>query len=107
MLFNLAGAQVRAPFTSTTNTTVVPAVAGKSIFVYEIIGSNSLAGTVDIKSGSTIMATEALQANQGITWSALANMEGEPRFATKPGEALVVNSSTGTFTGDIQYAYRD
>lgn len=105
---NIAGAQIPLAFTATGNNTVLVAgVAGKSIFVYECIGQNSLAGTVSIKSGTTIRATQSLQANQGVTWSDIANLPGEPRFFTKPGEDLRMDVSAGTFTGDLLYAFRE
>ena len=101
MLMNIAGAQIPLPFTATgADTVIVAGVAGKSIFVYECIGQNSLAGVVSLKSGSTILATQDLEANQGVTWSAIANLPGEQRFFTKPGEGLLMDVSAGTLTGD-------
>lgn len=109
MLMNIAGAQIPLPFTATGDDTVLVAgQPGKSIFVYECIGQNSLAGIVSLKSGAaTILATQDLEANQGVTWSAIANLPGEPRFFTKPGEGLLMDVSAGTFTGDLLYAFRE
>ena len=108
MLQNISGAKISLPFTATgSNAVLVAGQPGKAIFVFEIIGSNSLAGTASIKSNTTVLATESLQANQGITWSALANLEGEPRFQCAPGADLRMDISAGTFTGDLYYAFRE
>lgn len=108
MLFNLSGQKYTVPFTATgTDAVLVAGVAGKAIFVHEIIGSNSLAATVSIKNRHTILDTQSLQANQGVTWSNIANLEGEPRFICAPGNDLSMDISVGTFTGGLVYSFRE
>ena len=109
MLQDIAGEIFRIPVSASGvgDNTLVAGQAGKSIYVYELIGSNSLAATVSVKNGSTILDTQSLQPNQGVTWSVLGNMEGVPRFKTAPGSSFILNLSAGTFTGGLVYAFRE
>lgn len=108
MMYNISGHKYTQAFTATgADSVVIAGQAGKAIFVHEIIGSNSLAGTVSVKNGTTILDTQALQANQGITWSNIANLESEPRFIATPGNDLRMDVSAGTFTGSIAYSFRE
>lgn len=108
MLKNIAGAKITAPIaTSGATTTLVAGQAGKAIFVYEIIGAPSVAATVSIRSGSTILDTQILAGGQGVTFTEIPGEDGEPRFACKPGEDLVMACSAGVFTGGIVYAFRE
>lgn len=107
-MFNLSGHKYTIPFTATgSNSVLVAGQAGKAIFVHEIIGSNSLAASVSVKNGTTILDTQALQANQGVTWSNIANLQGEPRFICTPGNDLRMDISAGTFTGGLVYSFRE
>lgn len=107
-MYNIAGVKYTVPFTTSgTSYTLVAGVAGKAIFVYEIIGSPTNASTVSIKNGSTIMDTQTLAAGQGVTWSNIANLDSEPRFICAPGADLKMDVSAGTFTGGLVYAFRE
>lgn len=86
--------------------TVIAANPDAWIYIHEIMGDLSVAGTVAIKAGSRVLATFSLDAGQGLTESDEPGNPGVARFMCKPGEAFIVTCVTGTFVGTVDYSYR-
>lgn len=107
MLEDISGVLISIPLVATGATTVVAGVSGQLIYVYEVIGSNSAAATITFtgNNGSSF-ETEVVEADQGLTSSAIANRQGVPIYKLKNGESFVVTPSAGTFTGRITYGMR-
>jgi hypothetical protein len=74
--------------------------------VHEIMGDLSAGGTIDIKSGSTVLATFALDAGQGLTESDEPGNDNVARFKCPPGQDLVFTVTGGTFIGTVDYSFR-
>lgn len=87
-------------------TTIVPAHSDAWIYVHEIMGDLAAAGTIDIKSGTTVLATFALDAGQGLTESDEPGNDNVARFKCPPGQALVFTVTGGAFTGTVDYSLR-
>ena len=87
-------------------TTIVAAVPGAWIYVHELIGDLAAAGTLDIKSGTTILASFDLDDGQGLTEQDEPGNDNVPRFQCKPGDAFILTVTGGTFTGSIDYSLR-
>ena len=87
-------------------TSVVAANPDAWIYVHEIIGDLAAGGTIDIKSGSTVLATFALDAGQGLTLSDEPGNDNVARLKCQPGQALVFVVSGGSFIGTVDYSYR-
>lgn len=85
-------------------------VAGDSeswIYVHEIIGDAEADVTLQVKSGSDVLAEFMLSAGQGLTLDDVAGDDGVPRFKCKPGDDFIINlSSAVQFTGGVQYSRR-
>ena len=88
------------------STTLVPAQTDAYIYVHELIGDLAGAGNLIIKAGSRTLASFTLVAGQGITEQDEPGMDGVPRFECKPGEALIVVVTGGTFNGALDYSLR-
>ena len=84
---------------------VVPGNSDRWVYIHEIIGSLDTAGTLEIRSGSTVLATFDLAANQGITEDDVSGDEGVPRFKITAGQNFIINPSAN-FTGALQYSFR-
>lgn len=88
------------------DTTVIAANPDAWIYIHEIMGDLSAAGTIAIKAGSRTLATFSLDAGQGLTENDEPGMDGVARFECKPGEAFVLTCVMGTFIGTVDYSYR-
>lgn len=87
-------------------TTLVAAQADAYIYVHELIGDLAGAGNLIVKAGSRTLASFVLDAGQGITEQDEPGMDGVPRFECKPGEALILEVTGGTFNGALDYSLR-
>jgi hypothetical protein len=88
------------------DTTVVAAVPGAWIYIHELIGDLSAAGTLVIKSGSTSLGSFELADGQGLTLQDQPGNDNVPRFYIKPGENFVLTTTGGTFKGSCNYSLR-
>lgn len=85
---------------------VITAVEGAWIYVHELIGDLASAGNLTILSGTTELATFALDAGQGITEQDEPGEDNRPRFECPPGEDFKLTVTGGTFTGTVHYSLR-
>lgn len=86
--------------------TVIAANPDAWIYIHEIMGDLSAAGTIAIKAGTRTLATFSLDAGQGLTESDEPGNDNVARFMCKPGEAFILTCVTGTFIGTVDYSYR-
>jgi hypothetical protein len=86
--------------------TIVAANADAYIYVHELIGDLAAGGNLTIMAGSRTLAAFVLDAGQGITVQDEPGMDGVPRFECKPGEALILVVTGGTFNGALDYSLR-
>ena len=87
-------------------TTLVAAQPDAYIYVHELIGDLAGAGNLTVMAGARTLAAFVLDAGQGITEQDEPGMDGVPRFECKPGEALIVVVTGGTFNGALDYSLR-
>lgn len=88
-------------------TTIIAAVSDSWIYVHELIGDLASAGTLDVRCGSTTVASFTLDAGQGITLQDEPGEDNRPRFECKPGEAFSLVVTGGTFNGACHYSLRN
>lgn len=75
------------------------------IYVHELIGELDVTGTLQIKSGSTILAAFDLVAHQGLVENDEPGEDNRPRFECPPGEDFILNLSAGSiFKGAVHYS---
>ena len=86
--------------------TIVAANPDAYIYVHELIGDLAGAGNLTVMAGSRTLAAFVLDAGQGITVQDEPGMDGVPRFECKPGEALILVVTGGTFNGALDYSLR-
>jgi len=86
--------------------TIIAAVPGAWIYVHELIGDLSAAGSVTVRSGSTDLATFDLADGQGLTLQDEPGEDNRPRFECPPGQAFVLVVTGGTFKGSCHYSLR-
>ena len=107
MLQDVHSRKISIPVTAPVGTTVViAAVADAWIYVHELVGDLASAGNLDIKCGSTVVASFVLDAGQGITEQDEPGEDNRPRFECKPGEAFSLVVTGGTFNGACHYSLR-
>lgn len=107
MINDVHTAKISLPVTAPVGTTtIIPAVADAWIYIHELIGNLTSAGTLVVKCGSTTVASFALDAGQGITEQDEPGNPGVPRFQCKPGDAFSLVVTGGTFDGAIDYSLR-
>ena len=87
-------------------TTLVAAQPDAYIYVHELIGDLAGAGNFTVMAGARTLAAFVLDAGQGITEQDEPGMDGVPRFECRPGEALIVVVTGGTFNGALDYSFR-
>lgn len=92
---------------STTGDNII--ILGQSdrwVYVHELIGDLDVAGTINIKSGTDVLATFNLSAGQGLTESDEPGEDNRPRFECPPGQDFIIELSAGvTFTGAVHYSF--
>jgi len=107
MLQDVHSAKNSIGFTAAPGTdTIIAAVPGAWIYVHELMGDMSQAGTLAVKAGSRTLATFSLDAGQGLTESDEPGNDNVARFTCAPGEAFILVPVTGTFTGTVDYSLR-
>ena len=105
MLQDTHSREISIPITASVGTTtLVAAVADAWIYIHELIGDLAAAGTLDVKCGSTTVASFVLDAGQGITEQDEPGKDGRPRFECKPGDAFSIVVTGGTFNGALHYS---
>lgn len=87
-------------------TTIVAGQPNRWIYVHEIMGDLSAAGTIAIKSGTDVLANFSLDAGQGLTENDEPGNDNVARFKCPPGQDLVFTVSGGTFIGTVDYSFR-
>lgn len=87
-------------------TAVIAAQTDGWIYIHELMGDLSAAGTVEILSGSTSLGKFALADGQGLTLQDEPGNDGVPRFMCKPGEAFNLITTGGSFDGTVDYSIR-
>ena len=99
--------KIAIPVTAPIGTTIViAAVADAWIYVHELIGDLAGAGNLDVKCGTTTVASFTLDAGQGITVTDEPGEDNRPRFECKPGDAFSLVVTGGTFNGACHYSLR-
>ncbi len=99
--------KIAIPVAAPVGTTVLVAAQPDAyIYVHELIGDLAGAGNLTIKAGSRTLAAFVLDEGQGITEQDEPGMDGAPRFECRPGEALSVVVTGGTFNGALDYSLR-
>ena len=99
--------KIAIPVTAPIGTnTIVAANPDAYIYVHELIGDLAGAGNLTIMAGARTLAAFTLDAGQGITEQDEPGMDGVPRFECKPGEALILVVTGGTFNGALDYSLR-
>lgn len=92
---------------STTGDNII--IAGASdrwIYVHELIGDLDVAGTINIKRGTEVLATFDLDAGQGITLTDEPGEDNRARFECRPGEDFIIELPAGSvFTGNVHYSF--
>jgi len=86
--------------------TIVAADATRWLYVHEIIGDLAAAGNLIVRSGTTELASFALDTGQGLTVQDLPGDDNVPRFEIKPGDAFILEVTGGTFNGSCVYSFR-
>lgn len=90
----------RAKFAATGATDIVAAVTGRAIRVTSMVVSNSEAGTLAFKSGSTDIGAIVCKTADG---TVVLNTNHDGWLETAVGAKLAVTPSAGTATGFINY----
>lgn len=108
MLQDVHSAKTSIGFTANAGAdrTIIAANPDAWIYVHELMGDMSATGTLDVKAGSTILATFALDAGQGLTENDEPGNDNVARFKCRPGEAFILKPVTGNFIGTVDYSYR-
>ena len=88
------------------DTVVIANVPGAWIYVHELIGDLSSDGTLEVLSGSAVLAKFTLDEGQGITEQDEAGEDNRPRFECKPGDDFILRVTGGTFIGACHYSLR-
>lgn len=97
--------KINIPVTAAVGTTtIIAAVADAWIYIHELIGDLAANGTLDVKCGSTVVASFTLDLGQGITEQDVPGEDNRPRFECKPGDAFSLVVTGGTFNGACQYS---
>ncbi len=107
MLTNVHERKIQIPVTAPIGTTIIISpVENAWIYIHEIMGDLASAGTLVIKTGTTTVATLALDAGQGITLTDEPGDGGVSRFKCKPGDGFSFVITGGEFNGTIDYSLR-
>ncbi len=111
MLQGVHGRKISIPVTAPAgDTDIIAAQTDKWIYVHELMGDLSAAGTlsvvaIDGAAAERILATYDLDAGQGLTVSDEPGEDNRPRFEFKPGEKVTLRVSGATFQGACHYSF--
>ncbi len=86
--------------------TIIAAHSDAWIYIHELIGDLSAAGTVTVQAGSRNLGSFELADGQGLTEQDEPGEDNRPRFECAPGEAFVLVVTGGTFKGSCHYSLR-
>lgn len=109
MLHNIHGEKITAPVTvtGTGDQIVIPAITDGEIFIHELLGDTTAQMVLSVKAGARTLAAPEVAVGQGLTYSDIPGMDGEPRFKCFQNEAFILNlGAAGTFNGSIVYSYK-
>ena len=107
MIQDAHSAKISIPVTAGIGTTaIIAAVDDAWIYVHELMGDLAADGTLDVKCGSTTVASFTLDKGQGITIQDEPGEDNRPRFQCKPGDAFSLVVTGGTFNGTCHYSLR-
>lgn len=107
MLQDVHSRKVSLPVVAPVGTTVlIAAVPNAWIYVHDFEGSFTGAGTIDIRSGTTVLASFSLTGGEVIDKQDEPGEDNRPRFECKPGDTFNVVVGGGTFTGALHYSLR-
>ena len=99
--------KITVPLAAAVGTnTIVAGDDSRWIYVHEIIGDLAAAGNLIVRSGTTELASFALDTGQGLTVQDLPGDDNVPRFEIKPGEDFILEVTGGTFNGGLVYSFR-
>lgn len=77
------------------------------IYVHEIIGDFDANDILEVKAGTTVLATFDLDEGQGITLTDEPGEDNRPRFECPPGQDFILAiTGSSTFTGNVNYSFR-
>lgn len=85
---------------------VIAGAADSWIYVHELMGDMSAAGTILVQSGTNVLARFTLDQGQGLTESDEPGNDNVARFKCPPGQDFVLVCTTGTFEGTVDYSRR-
>ena len=107
MLQDAHSRKISIPVSAPVGTTsVITSVPGTWLYVHELIGDLSAAGTITIKAGSRTLAVFNLDAGQGLTEQDEPGEDNRPRFECMPGEDFILVVTGGDFIGACHYSLR-
>ena len=86
--------------------TIISGKADAWIYIHEISGDLSSAGSVEFLDGVTSLARFTLDAGQGLTLQDEPGADNVSRFRVKPGHDFKMTVVGGQFDGSVDYSYR-
>jgi len=86
--------------------TIIAGDDSRWIYVHEVIGDLAAAGNLIIRSGTTELASFALDGGQGITEIDQPGNDNVSRFECPPGDDFILEVTGGTFNGSVNYSFR-
>lgn len=87
---------------------IIPGTSDRWIYIHELIGDAAGTVTLQVISGTTVLATFNLSSGQGLTLTDIPGDAQRPRFECKPGEDFILNlSGAVAFDGNICYSFRN
>jgi len=107
MIQDVHSAKTSIAVTAAPGTNIIIAGAADSwIYVHELMGDMSAAGTLIVKSGTNTLARFTLDQGQGLTESDEPGNDNVARFKCPPGQDFVLVVTVGTFEGTVDYSRR-
>lgn len=110
MIYDVHTRKINVPVTINTSgdNILVTGTTDRWIYIHELIGDAAGTVTLQVKSGSTVLATFTLDSGQGLTLSDIDGDEQRPRFECKPGDNFIINlSGAVAFNGNLCYSFRN
>lgn len=110
MIYDVHTRKINVPvsISASGDNILVPGTSDRWIYIHELIGDAAAAVTLQVKSGSDVLAEFALDTGQGLTLSDIPGDDQRPRFECKPGEDFILNlSGAVSFEGNLCYSFRN